>query len=121
MGLGSNIEQALLYLQRTTIGRTNNLTCSAVEATFTLARPGGYILTNMGPDPVNVQMFPAGAYTVTVNDFVLFPVGSGDRSEISIVVPPTYNTEYVPPRNVIHAICSAGKTANLRITHITEH
>ena len=117
----SNIKQAFLYFDRVTIGKSVDLACTAVEATHTIPRPGGYIITNLGPDPVNVRMFPAsgGTFAVTTSDAILHPVGSGDRSEYQVLVAPN-NSEYNPPKNVVHAICGAGKTATIRITRITE-
>jgi hypothetical protein len=114
--------QADLYRNRRTIGRSWDISATAVEATLTLARPGEYLIRNLGPDPVNVRMFPAtgGTFAVTTSDNVLPPMGAGEESSIPVTVTANRNN-FPASQNVVHAICAAGNTATLRVTLVTKH
>ena len=114
--------QAVLYGLRPTIGDSWTLAASAVEATLTLHKAGMYLITNHGPDPVNLKMLPPNSSDAAdTNDFALFPVGSGDRSEICVLITSGQRRTLIEGPNVLHAICAAGNTASLRATLVTRH
>lgn len=117
--------QGFLYGLMPTVGKTRAVAASDVATSQELKEPGLYLIQNLGPDICNVRMFPAtgGTFAATTSDMPLSPLGSGDKTEVTVLVSPRASERLNNPAgpNVLHAICSTGKVASLAVTLITRH
>lgn len=106
---------------RATIAESITISASDTNTSKTFRRSGLYLVQNMGPDIVNLRVYPesGGTYTATTTDFPLSPLGSGDLSAMPFLVSSNTKSNFSAGNNTLHAICATGKTATLVVTKIT--
>lgn len=118
--MAGDINQAILYALNCTIGRSFDLSATATSANYSFTKQGRYLITNLGPDPVNIIMHENATTTATTSDYPLFPVGSGDTSAMPVFIGAP-NLHTTPKgRSILHYVCAPGNTATLRITELTK-
>lgn len=116
----SAVTAALLHGMRPSIGESLDLAVTPVDASLALKGPGLYEVVNLGPDPVYVRMLPAGtSVDASDSDYVLSPIGSGDKCRQEVFVSSTDKTNFQDIDNELHAISDAGKAATLRVTRLS--
>lgn len=123
--MSSMVEQAQRYHLRSTVGPSVDVDVTTSEVTHTLSKPGLYKITNLGPNPCNLRMFPTTSGSVTTSDDIVPPSGSDGYERFVTIGSPGLSVRSnfmghgMPPGDrVIHAICAIG-TAKLRVTEMS--
>jgi len=111
---------ALLHGMRPSIGKSLSLAVTPGEESITLRGPAFYDIVNLGPDPVHVIMLAdSSTDSATTSDYVLSPIGSGDKCRHEVFVSSADKDNMRDVDNVLHAITAAGKSATLSITRVS--